>query len=112
MFRMFVAALFILVTFISGSSQQVSSVVTRVVQESGSSNDARVLSKDAYELILKNDYDAAIRCFISSGCIKISRAGEYLRTESTVLLLRRRVSHLHTSYLKEDLPESKPNRFD
>jgi tetratricopeptide (TPR) repeat protein len=57
---MFVAASLILVTVVSGCSQQVSSVVARAVQGSDSSKDAPTLSKDAYDLILKDDYDAAI----------------------------------------------------
>ena len=60
MSRIAVGIFFVLVAFSTGCSQAVSSLIARGLQATDLRKDAPTLSKEAYDLILKNDYDPAI----------------------------------------------------
>lgn len=56
----FAVAIFVVLTAFSTGYSQVSSVIARGLQATDQLKDARTLSNEAYDLILKDEYDAAI----------------------------------------------------
>ena len=61
MFRFAVALFFLLAAFSTGRSQEAtSSLIGRGLQAADQRNEAQTLSKEAYDLISRNDYDSAI----------------------------------------------------
>src|SRR5689334_6946710 len=60
MSRFAVALFFLLAAFSMGRSQEATSLIGRGLQAADQRNEAQILSKEAYDLITNNEYDAAI----------------------------------------------------